>query len=235
MSTSENAVPKVIRDRLLSLTIRPRRIHEHPLVLVPRADRAFSYEELFGPDNRDGENILELGSGWGEFALAWLEKRPDDCYVAVEANPHRLGGTARRAERKGLNHLRLLPVNFNWFLEEFLPARAFDRIIVNFPDPWPKRRHWKHRLVDARFPGRAENLLRPGGVVHIATDHGPYARRILGVFRRAPSFGAQFPFPHYVRSRPAGILPTRFEEIHLSNGLRPYYQAWVLRESTLGR
>lgn len=230
----DQPIDPTVRGRLLSLSTRPRRIHEHPLVLAPRGLEAFSNKELFGADEPgSGERILELGSGWGEFALGWLAQRPTDRYVAVESKSDRIQKTVRRADRTGTDRLRLIPVNFNWFLEEFFPPRCFDRIIVNFPDPWPKRRHWKHRLITERFPFRLENLLRPGGVVHIATDCGPYARKILAIFRRADRFASLFEFPHYRRLRPADMLATRFEEIEIALGRRPYYQAWRLQESVV--
>ncbi len=223
-----------VRERLLSLTLRPRRIHGDPRVLVPGSLRPFSTAELFAPPDEgsgepEGRRILELGSGWGEFALGWLQAHPGDRYLAIEAKSDRVGRALRGADRLGVRGLRFLVLNFSWFLEEFLPPFAFDLIIINFPDPWPKRRHWKHRLIRGGFPARAENLLRPGGVVHIATDYGPYARRILSIFRRAPQFEAIYDFPNYVRTRPPGFPPTRFETIHLAEGRTPYYQGWQLR------
>lgn len=214
-----------IRQKLMELTTRERRVHSHPWVLRPTGLAPFSEEELL-VSGQTGRRILELGSGWGEFCIGWLETYPDDCYVALEIKADRIARLLSKARRLGQVRLRVLPVNFNWFLPEFFPPQCFDRIIVNFPDPWPKRRHWKHRTVNAGFPDRIENLLRASGTVHIATDYGPYARKILRIFRNSKKFRPALDPPHYTRTRPQGLPPTRFEQIHLELGHVPYYQTW---------
>ena len=220
--------PPEIQTRLFQIATRPRPIHRETGVLVPEALSPIPGSRLFTTEDR--RRVLELGAGWGEFCASWCQQHPEDEYVAFEIKGdriRRLLGHLRRAEIPGVT---IIPINFNWFLEAILPTRAFDLIIINFPDPWPKKKHWKHRLIDADFPERMLSLLRPGGRIYAATDHGPYARRILQSFRRHPGYRPVYDWPHYVRLRPDGFPGTRFESMHLAQGLRPYYQFWEARD-----
>lgn len=213
-----------LAGKLFKLAIRRRSFHDHPLVLVPDRMEPLPAERLFSRGN--SRKILELGAGWGEFSLEWLERYPEDELVLFEIKGERIGRILKNAGRRGISNLRIIPINFNWFLEELLPAAGFDRIIINFPDPWPKKRHWKHRLIVPAFPERMKKILKPGGEINIATDYAPYARKILGIFRRHPDFLSALPRPEYRRERPAGHPLTRFEQIHLAEGRIPYYQCW---------
>ena len=179
-------------------------------------------------ENSGERRILELGAGWGEFCIEWMKSHPDHSYVAFEIKWDRIKQIIKQAEIFKLVQLRIVPINLNWFLEEILPQRAFDRIIINFPDPWPKKRHWKHRLVNPNFPDRIEKILRENGTVFLATDYGPYARKILSIFRNHPNFEPVYPWPHYKRVAPEEHPQTRFEAIHLNDGRLPYYQEWRL-------
>ncbi|MCR9143817.1 MAG: tRNA (guanine-N7)-methyltransferase [bacterium] len=223
--------------RLFEIATRRRPIHSNPEVILPvQPDRPIAPEALFRADDPpapgDGvrRRILELGSGWGEFLVDWLQQHPADDYVAFEIKSDRIRRTIKRVRKLEAPHLRVVPVNFAWFLEEILPPAAFDWIIVNFPDPWPKRRHWKHRLVQPDFPERMAPLLRPGGQIHLATDYGPYARKMIQIFRRAADFEAVFPDSDFLRRRPADVPVTRFEQITgESEGRTPYFTRWRLR------
>ena len=213
-----------LRDKLFRISTRPRPLTRNEKVVLPTELKPIEFSKLFR--KRQSFKVLELGSGWGEFCLRWLEENPEHEYLAFEIKPDRIKKLLKRAEKRDLHNFRVVPVNFNWFLEEILPPETFDLIIVNFPDPWPKKRHWKHRLVQDEFPARVENLLRPGGAVFIATDYGPYARVILRRFRNSTGYKPVYPWPHYLRSRPENHPRTRFEEIHLGEGRVPYYQKW---------
>ncbi|MEQ9363003.1 MAG: tRNA (guanine-N7)-methyltransferase [Leptospirales bacterium] len=229
--------------RLFQIATRPRPIHSQPEVVLPvHRDRPIPEEVLFrsvsnGANDTetpaDGRRrILELGSGWGEFLAAWLAEHPDDDYTAFEIKSDRIRRTLKYLHKLPAPHphLRVVPVNFTWFLEGILPPRSFDWIIINFPDPWPKRRHWKHRLVRPGFPERMAPLLRPGGQIHLATDYGPYARKMIQLFRRSAHFEAVFPAPEYLRRRPADVPLTRFEQITgAGEGRVPYFSRWRLR------
>ena len=235
--------------RLFEIATRSRSLHAEPEVVIPASrNAAISPAQLFrldtstsprplgadGPEPESGtgdrRRILELGSGWGEFLVAWLAVHPDDDYVAFEIKNDRIRKTLKRVRKLEGVHLRMVPVNFGWFLEDILPPASFDWIIVNFPDPWPKRRHWKHRLVRPGFPERRASLLRRAGQIHLATDYGPYARKMIRLFRESQLFEPVFPAPGYLRTRPPDVPVTRFEQITGDlEGRIPYFSRWRLR------
>lgn len=215
-----------LHKKLFEIVKKPSRLKSHPFMVVPSSFTKFSKDDLFKSD--DSIHILELGSGWGEFALAWLEKNPTHEWLALEVKPDRIRNLQIEAEKKAISGLRILQLNFSWFLEELLPDNSFDLIIVNFPDPWPKRRHWKHRLVQSDFPARIAPLLRPGGKLHLATDYSPYARRMLSVMRKTELFEPVFTNPDYRRERPDDFPPTKFERSQIAQGYQPYFQQWTL-------
>ncbi|MBX7057989.1 MAG: hypothetical protein K1X75_07970 [Leptospirales bacterium] len=211
-----------LQARLFAIASRARPVHDLPGVLRPEALHAIEPAQLFRND-RPRQRVLELGAGWGEFLCDWLRRRPEDDYLAIEIKGDRIRRTLRDLARLPgpARWLRILPINLNWFLEELLPPESFDWMIVNFPDPWPKRRHWKHRLVRGDFADKASRLLRSGGRVHLATDYAPYARRMLALFRRCAAFEPEFDPPGFRRLRPEDLGPTRFESM---TGLkRPAY------------
>lgn len=223
----ETSDPKKIRDKLIHIATRPRAIHKNKYVIVPSEMKRFREDALFQDQN--SRRILELGAGWGEFCATWMEKNPQDEYVAFEIKPERIKRLIKQLNKLECDRVKIVPINFNWFLEEILPDDTFDMIIINFPDPWPKKRHWKHRLVTDQFPERIKTALKKGGVVHLATDYGPYARKMLGIFRKRDDFEPVYPWPNYLRERPEQFPPTRFEEIHQNDGKRSYYQEWRLK------
>lgn len=193
---------------------------QHPFIVQPDPEGLISAADLFVGS---GKRILELGAGSGELCVDWMKKHPLDSYVAFEIKWDRIRSILKSLDRNGITNVRIVPVNFSWFLETMLPAHSFDSIIAYFPDPWPKRRHWKHRLVQIEFPDRAIALLRQDGQIHLATDYAPYARRMLRAFKR-PDFVCQMPAPGFIRSNPFGVR-TRFQE--LTSARKPHFMAWT--------
>ncbi|MBL8019676.1 MAG: methyltransferase [Leptospirales bacterium] len=217
---SPEVIHPELRARLLS--IARRKIVDHPFIVQPDAEGLIPAARLF---SGTGQRILELGAGSGELCLDWMKKHPEDSYVAFEIKWDRIRRILRLLERNNVQNVRIVPVNFSWFLESMLPGKSFDAIIAYFPDPWPKRRHWKHRLVQPDFPEQVIALLRRGGQVHLATDYAPYARKMLRVFRRS-DFDSQMPAPGFIRSNPFQVR-TRFEE--LTSERKPHFMAWTWR------
>ena len=214
-----------LQKKLFQIASRPRKYYEHPAVIHWKEFRALEPAELFA--RQDSPRVLELGSGWGEFAIAWASQHRDQDMVAMEIKPDRIVATLKRLDALKLENLRILPVNFSWFLSELFPAHCFDTVFVNFPDPWPKKRHWKHRLVQPDFPPAIHSLMRGSGLLHIATDHGPYSRRILQRFRIYPDlWKSRMRAPGYSLHRPPEVPETRFERIQSRLGYIPRFMQW---------
>ncbi|TGK07208.1 methyltransferase domain-containing protein [Leptospira semungkisensis] len=167
-----------------------------------------------------GTYYLELGSGWGEVAVALAKANPNTGYILMEKKADRIRKTFRDLSQQGIENVRLLSVNFNWFLEEIFEEGIFDEILLNFPDPWPKRRHHKHRTLNPRFLDTVHFLLRQGGKFHFATDYGPYARRGIRFFRDDSRFKQE---DHEFSLTREGFPISYFEEEKREAGSRIYY------------
>lgn len=132
--------------------------------------------------------ILELGSGWGEVAIELALTNPNFGFVLMEKKASRIDYTLKKIEEKEINNIRIIPINFNWFLCELFEAEKFDEVILNFPDPWPKNKHHKHRTVNLQFLDKLHYLLKPKGLFRFATDHEPYAKEVIRLFDQDERF-----------------------------------------------
>ncbi len=131
---------------------------------------------------------VELGAGDGSFLLDLARLHPDRNYLGVERMLGRLRKLDRKGRRAGLRNIRGLRIEAGYCLEFLLPLAGAEALHVYFPDPWPKRRHWRRRLVNNRFPALAGRVLAPGGCVHLRTDHPAYFAQMREVFAAAPRF-----------------------------------------------
>jgi tRNA (guanine-N7-)-methyltransferase len=131
---------------------------------------------------------VELGAGDGSFLAQWAALHPERNFIGVERLLGRLRKLDRKARRHGLRNLRLMRIEASYFLEYLLPPGSVTALHLYFPDPWPKRRHLKNRLVNPAFAAAAARALAPGGVVWLRTDHGNYFAQMQGVFGAAPLF-----------------------------------------------
>ena len=118
---------------------------------------------------------LEIGSGMGETTAALAAAEPDTDHVAVEVYPPGLAQLLMRIEERGLTNLRLLRGDAVVVLEELVAPDALAGLRVFYPDPWPKRRHHKRRLVQPATVALMASRLAPGASLHLATDVADYA------------------------------------------------------------
>jgi len=131
---------------------------------------------------------VELGSGDGSFLANYAKSKPEHNFIGVERLLGRVRKIDRKGRRAGLTNLRVVRIESGYFLEYLLPRHSASAVHIYFPDPWPKRRHWRHRLVNERFPDIAHRALAPGGVVYLRTDDRPYFEQMTTVFAASPSF-----------------------------------------------
>ncbi len=141
---------------------------------------------------------LEIGFGMGDALLHWAIHRPDMNLVGMEIYRPGIGALLLGLEREGLTNLRVLEGNAALLVaDKFAPA-SLDEVRIWFPDPWPKRRHHKRRLIQPAFAETLAGRLRPGGVLRLATDWAEYARWMAQVF--AATCGLE-------RVAPAAVCP----------------------------
>lgn len=155
-------------------------LHEFESVTKP-----LRLEELF-PVGQPAE--LEIGCGDGGFLLEWATRHPKKNFIGVE----RLLGRIRKLDKKGrraeLTNLHLLRFEARYLLQYLLPDHAFDAVHIYFPDPWPKDKHRRHRLIGEHFPELARRILLPNGIVHLRTDDPAYFEQMQESFLPAKYF-----------------------------------------------
>ncbi|WP_408007017.1 tRNA (guanosine(46)-N7)-methyltransferase TrmB [Saccharopolyspora karakumensis] len=135
-------------------------------------------ESWFG---RSAPVVLEIGSGMGETTAQLVAAQPDVNYLAVEVYKPGLAQLMLRAEKLEVSNLRLLRGDAIVLLREHVEPGSLDEVRIYFPDPWPKKRHHKRRLVQPESVELITSRLRPGGVLHLATDWENYAEQMREV------------------------------------------------------
>jgi len=165
---------------------------------------------------------VELGSGDGSFLAEYAARHPEHNFIGVERLLGRIRKMDRKGLRSGLRNLLGVRIESAYFLEYLLPPNSATALHVYFPDPWPKRKHRRHRLINERFPTLAQQALVPGGMVYLRTDDQNYFEQMMEVFAARPPFR---PVP-----TPAELvqLRTDFEKDFEARGiktLRAAYQA----------
>ena len=191
--------------------------------LLPRygiayAPAALDLSAIFG---RSAPKILEIGFGMGEATAAIAAAHPDCDYLGIEVHTPGVGALLKMAGELGLANLRVIQHDAVDVVRDMIAPGSLDGIHLFFPDPWPKKRHHKRRLVQPPFVALLASRLKPGGYLHCATDWGDYAEQMLSVLCAEPSLantaGAFAPRPDH---RPE----TKFE----SRGLRLGHDVWDL-------
>ena len=154
--------------------------------------------------------VVEIGFGGGEHLVAQAAANPDTLFLGAEPFLNGVGSCLRHIEAAGVTNVRLHHGDARDVLAALADA-SLDRVDVLFPDPWPKTRHWKRRLIQPEFLGELARVVKPGGEVRFATDWAHYAAWTLEVFTRDPRFTWSAERADDWRSPWPGHTPTRYE------------------------
>jgi tRNA (guanine-N7-)-methyltransferase len=193
--------------------------------LTAGQERAF--RELwprFGVDWQPGEALdaqallatarpitLEIGFGDGDSLAAMAAAAPERDFIGLEVHRPGVGHLLLALEQQGLTNVRVLRADATALLEAGLPSASLDRVQLFFPDPWPKKRHHKRRIVQPGFVAAVARVLQPGGTFHLATDWTPYADWMLAMLDGAPELFENSAGPGQFSARPAQRPITKFE------------------------
>lgn len=185
---------------------------------VPYQGAALDWAQAFG---REAPCILEIGFGMGAATAEIALARPESNFLGVEVHSPGVGNLLKLIEEKSISNLRIIRHDAVEVLRDMLPDGSLDGIHVYFPDPWPKKRHHKRRLIQSPFVAELAKRLKPGGYLHLATDWEEYAVQMLEVLSAEPllknSVEGYAPRPDY---RPL----TKFEQ----RGLKLGHGVWDL-------
>lgn len=188
-----------------------------PTLGVEVDGRRLDLPELFG---RDAPVVLEIGCGMGEATVAMAAAEPERNLLAVDVHTPGLGRLLGAVASRGLTNVRVAEGDALVLLAEMLQPASLEGVRVFFPDPWPKARHSKRRMVTPAFAELVASRLVPGGELHVATDWQPYAEQVRQVLDQHPTFCFVQP---PLRPR------TRFEQRALVAG-RPAHDVAVTRQ-----
>jgi tRNA (guanine-N7-)-methyltransferase len=174
-----------------------------------------NFREIFG---RSAPVVAEIGSGMGETTARIAAENPAHDYLAIEVHAPGVGSLLKQLEEAGSANVRVVQHDAVEVMRDMVPAGSLAGIHVFFPDPWPKKRHHKRRLIQPEVAELLAARLAPGGYLHVATDWQEYAEHVLEVLRHTP--GLRNTAQDYA-PRPSTRPETKFERrgIRLGHGV----------------
>jgi tRNA (guanine-N7-)-methyltransferase len=187
-----------------------------PRLGVPYRREPLNFREIFG---RVAPTVVEIGSGMGETTARIALENPAFDYLAVEVHAPGVGSLLKQVEESGVTNLRVTQHDAVEVLRDMVAPASLAGIHVFFPDPWPKKRHHKRRLIQPAFAALAAERLAPGGYLHVATDWQEYAEHVLAVLSQTP--GLENTAESFA-PRPTTRPETKFER----RGLRLGHGVW---------
>ncbi len=182
-------------------------------------NQSIDFDKLW---KREGApNWLEIGFGMGETTAKIASAHPHVNYLGVEIYTAGVGSLIKQIEEQGIENIRIISHDVVDVLRDMIPDHSLDKVLLYFPDPWRKARHHKRRLIQPDFVAKLAKKMKPGAVLHCATDWENYAHHMLEVLENAPMF----------RNTSDGFSPrpddrplTKFE----NRGLRLGHGVWDL-------
>ena len=194
-----------------------------PRYVLPFTKAALDYSATF---DRTAPVVLEIGFGMGDATAKIAQALPDTDFIGCEVHEPGVGALLKHIGEMGLSNLRILRHDAVEVLEHMIPPASLAGVHIFFPDPWHKSRHHKRRLIQGPFVNRLARHLKPGGILHLATDWEPYAEQMHAVLSAEPMLAntATEPGPHGCAPKPAYRPLTKFEQ----RGLRLGHGVWDL-------
>jgi tRNA (guanine-N7-)-methyltransferase len=191
---------------------------------IPFAAAPLDFARVFG---RAAPVVLEIGTGMGETTAAIAAAHPGRDFVGIEVHAPGVGALLKRIDEQGLANVRVIRHDAVEVIEHMIPAGSLAGIHVYFPDPWPKKRHHKRRLLKTAFVHALAHRLAVGGYLHAATDWADYAHEILATFAAEPLLANT---ADGFAPRPAWRPPTKFEQRGVRLGHEVFDLVFVRRD-----
>lgn len=197
------------------------RAHLQPgemLLTLPDEAGKIRWADIF---RNDRPVELEIGSGKGTFILAIAQALPEHNYLGIEYARQYAEFAADRLRRHQLSHARIVHGEASWWVRCHVPDASLAAVHVYFPDPWPKTRHHKRRLIQPAFLKEVHRILLPGGKLRLVTDHADYfahMREVLSGQTELAVIPFDSPVPLQANAPPGSLVGTNFERKYIAEG-----------------
>ena len=204
------SVRSYVRRDSARITIAQRRALENlwDVYGIDPAANSFAFNKLF---DRIAPRILDIGSGMGGATVAMAREHPENDYLAIEIYRPGVGRLLNQLAAEGLTNVRVVCHDAVEVLERYVQNESLDGVCIFFPDPWPKKRHHKRRMIRASFASLLEKKLKSHGRIYIATDLDAYAKEILSIMDAHPGF-TNLAGQGFFAPRPRWRPLTKFEQ-----------------------
>ncbi|MBK7234207.1 MAG: tRNA (guanosine(46)-N7)-methyltransferase TrmB [Sterolibacteriaceae bacterium] len=208
----------VLRQGRVSSAQQRHREDMMPKIGIDYAPRIVDFDALFG---RRALRILEIGFGMGETTAAIAQGMPDHDFIAIEVHTPGVGSLCKQIAEQGIGNIRIVQHDAVEVLRDMIAAGSLAGAHIFFPDPWPKKRHHKRRLIQPPLVGLLASRLAPGGHLHCATDIEDYAQQMVEVLRGCALLENTSSAPDGFAPRPEYRPQTKFEArgLRLGNGV----------------
>lgn len=184
----------------------------------------FCDSQVFGNEN---PVYVEYCSGNG----AWIVEKAKECphinWIAVEIKFDRVKKIWNKARASGLTNLLIVYGEAHLVTDCYFPNSSVEQVFINFPDPWPKRRHFKNRIIQDSFMNQMKRLMKPKGIFTFVTDDIPYSEVLIAEMKRHPEFKNVYPDQGFVEEL-SGYGSSFFEELWRAQGKKIRYHRYQL-------
>ena len=167
--------------------------------------------------------FLEIGCGKGEFISTYSVKHPECNLLGLEAAPKRIVNTLKKLCPDKHPNVRLMRLFVDESISSIFPPESISGVFIQHPDPWPKRKHHRRRLIQESFLSALASILKPGAQVQVSTDHSGYAAWILEEFLASPCFISVYDDPLRIQSTFEDHITTWFEAEQRRQGFDPQF------------
>jgi len=186
--------------------------------------KSLSFKDIF--DNQN-QSVLEIGCGRGELISGMSEANPQTNYLGVELSLKRIASILRNLDINQNSNVRIINSKVDINFLSLIPDFSLQKVIILHPDPWPKKKHHKNRLINQTFLEMLSNKLTGSGQVLISTDDHNYAQVIMECFAANDQYKSQYEHG-FTRAPFWPELPTHFEVKMIKKGFYPYYMKYLV-------